>query len=78
MTLPNYRLVPDTRWILDTADVGARSDRRRPHGVALFVVGVKAQRRYGFADAASPLTNAPDPGYAIVARHGTFTAYASC
>ena len=80
VTLPNYRLVPDTRWILDASGdaVGARSERRRPHGVALFVVGQRALKRYGFADAASPLTNAPDPGYAIVARRGTFTAYASC
>ncbi len=78
VTLPNYRLVPDTKWILDSEAVGARSARRHAHGVALFVNGQKALRRYGFADAASPLTNAPDPGYAIVARHGTFTAYASC
>jgi hypothetical protein len=78
VTLPNYRLVPDTRWILDSPAVGARSARRRAHGVALFVNGRKAQERYGFADGASPLTQVPDPGYVIVAHHGTFTAYASC
>jgi hypothetical protein len=79
VTLPNYRLVPDTKWILgNRAPVGARSAKRRPAGVALFVNGVKALERFGFADAASPLTDAPDPGYVIVARHRTFTAYARC
>jgi hypothetical protein len=78
VTMPTYRLVPDIRWILDSDRVGARSAKRRATGVALFVNGQKALKRYGFADGASPLTAAPDPGYAIVARHGTFTAYAAC
>ena len=80
LTFPNFRLVPDARWILDLpADrVGARSARRRESGVAVFVVGQKALKRYGFADGASPRTNAPDPGFAPVARVGRFSAYASC
>lgn len=80
ITLPNYRLVPDTRWLLDLpADrVGARSAKRHEHGVALFVVGNKSLRRYGFADGASPSTNAPDPGFELAARRGRFVAYVSC
>ncbi len=78
VTLPNYRLVPDTRWILDSRSVGARSAKRRAHGVSLFVLGSKGLRRFGFADAASPLTTVPDPGYLPIARHGMFSAYASC
>lgn len=78
VTLPNYRLVPDTKWILDSGAVGARSAKRHATGVALFVNGQKALKRYGFADAASPLTLVPDPGFAPIARHGTFTAYAAC
>ena len=80
VTLPNYRLVPDTRWILDAPRpaVGARSARRHDHGVALFFTTRKALRRYGFADGASASTNAPDAGYAPIARHGMVVAYASC
>ncbi len=80
VTFPNYRLVPDARWHLDAArgDVGARSARRREAGVAIFALGAKPLRRIGFADGASPSTNAPDPGFAPIARHGRFAAYASC
>ena len=80
LTLPNYRLVPDARWILDAprTAVGARSARRHAHGAALFFTTAKALRRYGFADGASAATNAPDAGYVLVARHGMIAAYASC
>jgi hypothetical protein len=80
ITYPNYRLVPDTRWLLDVprGRVGARSARRHARGVAMFVLGTKALKRYGFADGASPRTNAPDPGYRPIARNATFSAYARC
>jgi hypothetical protein len=80
ITFPNYRLVPDTRWLLDIGPgrVGARSARRHAHGVAMFLLGQKALKRYGFADGASPTTNAPDPGYVPLARNRTFAAYESC
>jgi hypothetical protein len=80
VTLPNYRLVPDTRWILDATQkqVGSRSAVERQHGVALLLVGEKLLRRYGFADGASPRTNAPPDGFVRGPRHGGFTAYLSC
>jgi hypothetical protein len=80
ITYPNYRLVPDTRWQLDIppSRVGARSAKRHAHGVAMFVLGLKALKRYGFADGASPTTNAPDPGFTLLTRNGTFAAYSSC
>ena len=80
LTFPNYRLVPDARWHLDARreQVGARSARRRERGVAIFVLGSKPLRRLGFADGASPATNAPDPGFAPLARHGRFAAYSAC
>jgi hypothetical protein len=80
LTFPTYRLVPDARWILDAprSRVGARSARRRDRGVAVFVVGDKPLRRYGFAQGASPSTNVPDPGFSPVARAGMFRAYVSC
>jgi hypothetical protein len=80
VTLPNYRLVPDTRWILDATkrEVGSRSAVQREHGVALLLVGEKLLRRYGFADGASPKTNAPPDGFSRGPRRGGFTAYVSC
>ena len=51
---------------------------RAMSGVAIFVIGEKSLRRYGFADGASPSTNAPDAGFVPVARRGRFVAYAAC
>jgi hypothetical protein len=80
LTFPNYRLVPDTRWLLDlpARRVGARSARRRSTGVAMFVLGAKELKRYGFAAGASPSTNVPDPGFAPITHNARFSAYAAC
>ena len=80
LTFPNYRLVPDSRWLLDlpARRVGARSARRRTRGVAMFVLGAKELKRYGFAAGASPSTNVPDPGFVPIARNKRFSAYAAC
>ena len=80
VTLPNYRLVPDTRWILDASQkqVGSRSAVSRDSGVALLLLGDKLLRRYGFADGASPKTNAPPDGFIRGERRGSFTAYLGC
>jgi hypothetical protein len=80
VTFPTYRLVPDTRWMLDlpAGRVGARSAQRRPRGVAIFVVGTKELERFGFAAGTSPSTNAPDPGFVPIARNSRYVAYASC
>jgi hypothetical protein len=80
LTFPNYRLVPDTRWILDAprGAIGARSARRREHGVAVFTLGRTMLRRYGFADGASPTTNVPDPGFVPAVRNARFSAFVSC
>jgi hypothetical protein len=80
ITFPNYRLVPDTRWMLDrpASRVGARSAKRRARGVAIFVVGQKELQRFGFAAGASPSTNVPDPGFVPIARNARYAAYANC
>jgi len=80
ITFPTYRLVPDTRWLLDlpAGRVGARSARRRSRAVAMFVLGEKELRRFGFAAGASPSTNVPDPGFVPIARNKRFSAYAAC
>ena len=61
-----------------SAQVGARSARRRPYGVALFFTDAKMLRRFGFAQGASTLTNVPDPGYVLVAHNGRYAAYVRC
>jgi hypothetical protein len=80
ITFPTYRLVPDTRWLLDlpARRVGARSAKRRNRGVAMFVLGEKELRRFGFAAGASPSTNVPDPGFVPIAHNKRFSAYAAC
>jgi hypothetical protein len=80
ITFPTYRLVPDTRWLLDlpARRVGARSAKRHSRGVAMFVLGEKELRRFGFAAGASPSTNVPDPGFVPIARNERFSAYAAC
>jgi hypothetical protein len=80
LTFPTYRLVPDARWLLDAGQdrVGSRSARRRDRGVAIFLVGDKPLRRYGFAEGTSPAVNAPDPGFVRLLRRGMFTAYGAC
>jgi hypothetical protein len=72
--------VPDSRWLLDlpARRVGARSALRRTRGVAMFVLGTKELKRYGFAAGASPSTNVPDPGFVPIARNKRFSAYAAC
>ncbi len=80
LTLPNYRLVPDARFILDAprSAVSARSAQRRDRGVALVIGGRRTIQRYGRAAGASPTTNTPDPGFVPAVRRGRFTAYVRC
>jgi hypothetical protein len=60
------------------ATAHSRSAKRRDRGVAMFVLGTKELKRYGFAAGASPSTNVPDPGFVPIARNGRFSAYAAC
>jgi hypothetical protein len=78
ITYPTYRLVPDSRWHLDSDRVGARSARRRPFGVAMFILSEKGLRRYGFAAGTNPLVNLPAPAYAPLVRHGLLSSYSAC
>jgi len=78
LTFPTYRLVPDARWHLPDASIGARSARRRDRGVEVFALGQKGLRRYGFAAGTSPLVNLPSRGFVPIARHGILAAYARC
>jgi hypothetical protein len=78
LTFPTYRLVPDARWHLPDARIGARSAKRRETGIEVFALGQKAVRRYGLAAGTSPRVNLPSPGFSPVARHGVLSAYRRC
>jgi hypothetical protein len=80
VSLPNYRLVPDSRWILHAGaqQVVARSDRVPRYGVALVVTGRKAVSRFGRAAGASAADNRAPSGYRRIAANQTFTAYERC
>ncbi len=84
LSLPNYRLVPDARWLLDAPaqDVVARAAFARAdrpaRGVAIFYVGEQPLERYGFADGADRLANVPGPGFTPLERAGALRAYVSC
>jgi hypothetical protein len=78
LTFPTYRLVPDAKWHLEDARIGARSALRRERGVEVFALSQKALRRYGFADGTNPTVNLPSPGYERVASAGILTAYRHC
>ncbi len=80
ISFPNYRLVPDTRWILDlpAGAVVARSDRHPVFGVDVVTVGKKTTDRYGKAAGTPNNTNHADAGFVLVARDGAFAAYARC
>jgi len=78
IAFPTYRLVPDTRWLLDVRDAAAvaRSDpARRPGGPVVIVSGRKAVERFGLAAGVDPSTNVHPRGSRVLARAGPLTAY---
>jgi hypothetical protein len=85
LTLPNHKLVPDSRWILDlpATRVRARADPdvgpspRR--GVAVYVTSRFAIFRHAFTNANDdPLIQVPPPGYERVATSPYYAAYVRC
>jgi hypothetical protein len=78
LTFPTYRLVPDAKWHLQDARIGARSALRRDRGVEVFALSQKALRRYGFADGTKPTVNLPNPAFERVASAGILVAYRRC
>jgi hypothetical protein len=80
LTLPNYKLVPDARWILDApaSGVRARSEAAVDPSVALVIAGRKAVDRFGRAAGAADADNRRPPGYREIAANPTFSAYSGC
>jgi hypothetical protein len=84
LTVPNHKLVPDARWILDApaARVIPRAERgaRRPsRGVALVVVSRFALFKHAWSnDTDSPLIQEPPVGWERVRTGDFYAAYARC
>jgi hypothetical protein len=84
LTVPNHKLVPDSRWILDAPDgaVIPRADRdaRRPdRGVALVVTSRFAVFKHAWTNEGdSPLIQLPPAGFRRVVTGDFYAAYARC
>jgi hypothetical protein len=84
LTVPNHKLVPDSRWILDApegrviprADPGAPRPRR---GVALVVTSRFAVFKHAWSNETdSPLIQSPPAGWKRVETGDFYAAYANC
>jgi hypothetical protein len=86
LTVPNHKLVPDARWILDLPRdrVLARADpgvpgRRLSRGVGLYVTTRFAIFRHAFTNPVDPTSiQIPPPGWRRVATSEYVAAYARC
>jgi hypothetical protein len=89
ITLPNHKLVPDTRWIAGESfeRVWARAeslrklDPRRPQrkGVAIYVTSRYALFKHAFTNDSDPaLIEVPPDGWRPIARSEYYAAYARC
>jgi hypothetical protein len=82
--LPNHKLVPDSRWILDAPFGRAipRSDPAAPRprrGVALVVTSRFAVFKHAWStEGDPPLIQVPPAGFARVATSDFYAAYARC
>jgi hypothetical protein len=88
VSVPNHKLVPDTRWVLDAGEdeVIARSDPavrgRLDRGVAIYATSRQSLLRQGFTPDVSDVedirNSLPMPGYTWVAATGFYGAYVRC
>ncbi len=88
VSVPNHKLVPDTRWVLDAGvdDVIARSDpkakARIGRGVAVYATSRQALLRQGFTPDDSTTediqNSLPMPGFTWVAATADYGAYVRC
>ena len=84
LTVPNHKLVPDARWIVDAPAGGviarADPDERLPRrGVALVVTSRFAVFKHAWSnDTDSPLIQSPPAGFRRIATGDFYAAYARC
>jgi hypothetical protein len=93
LSVPNHKLIPDARWILNRGPDGviARSYarkraaagdpaplRRIQHGVALYPTGLAVQRQALVDSSDNPLDQVPLPGFLRVDSTQYYGAYVRC
>ena len=88
VSVPNHKLVPDTRWVLKAGanEVIARSDpaqrARIGRGVAVYATSRQSLLRQGFTPEDSSTediqNSLPMPGFTFVAATGFYGAYVRC
>jgi hypothetical protein len=88
VSVPNHKLIPDTRWVLDAGvdDVIARSDPKAKgrigRGVAVYATSRQALLRQGFTPDDSTTediqNSLPMPGFTWVAATADYGAYVRC
>jgi hypothetical protein len=89
LTLPNHKLVPDSRWVADLpfervwarAQVGTTRypERRQRRGAALYVISRYALFKQAYTNETDPATiQLPPQGWEPVARSGAYAVYARC
>ena len=84
LTMPNHKLIPDARWILDLPydRVRARVDpdaRGIERGVAVYATSRAALFRHAFSNPADPvLAQVPPPAFRRVATSEHYAAYVAC
>ncbi len=82
LTLPNHKLVPDSRWVadLDFEDVRSRvKNTQQRKGVALVVTGRFAIFKQAWTNDLDPArVELPPEGMKLIARSADYAAYARC
>jgi len=85
LSVPNHKLVPDSRWILDLPRdrVLARADAdaaaAMAKGVGIYVTSRFALFKHAFTDPNDPATiQVPPPGWQRIATSEFYAAYARC
>ena len=88
VSVPNHKLIPDTRWLLDRgaggviarsqADTDPRLEARIQRGVAIYALGL-AQVRYALVEPTdNPLDEVPMKGFHFIHATAYYAAYARC
>jgi hypothetical protein len=82
LTLPNHKLVPDSRWLADLPFERVRSRVKGPaqsRGVALVVLGRFAIFKLAWTNDYDPArVQVPPEGFALAARNDDYAAYVRC
>jgi hypothetical protein len=93
LSLPNHKLIPDARWILDASSAAviaraqARADaqhsshvleRRIAHGVAIYPTGDAVFRQAIVDVTDDPRDQVPPPGWQLIRTSQYYAVYARC